>query len=516
MRSTDPASAQPPTTHWHGGEPRLTLVLPRATLDALIVRALTEGGRSQDSDAAPWLAHAPLTFQPIPDGLAVLPGLFRTGPVVRSDDSRTPPADGVVVLAIARSGHVPLSGGIACEAWMREHAPGFRLGTSAVNPALAVIWLRIDGAVAAACRRTDWPDLSKWGDDAPLRQSRWRAFDAIALPGAAMIDLRLHASQEAIASVEPGDGTDAVAREPDKSDESDSRYSRLAGALGAAVLQRMQRSRIAVIGLGRTGSTLAHSLARMGVSLQLFDPDLIEPHNLDGDLPPLLEGRSKAEGVQRFVRGLMRPGAQIDARVLAVASPVAGPLLAGCDVIVSCVDNDAARLRASAWALALHKPHLDIATGLHAHGAEADLRLLPPGTGCLVCRGGLAQAEQLAPQWANPLPPPTPADFRLQRAGSLRSWAVLSAHAGLRMLEAMYARRIGHALFRRLAETEDGGLLVRDTVSAGTTAIGCDFCDSLSGRGSRGVDEQRLARIVETIAHGRAVDSASWPGGATR
>ncbi|MFM7350114.1 MAG: ThiF family adenylyltransferase [Erythrobacter sp.] len=491
-------------------------MLPRATLDALIVRALSEGGRSQASDAAPWLAHAPLTFQPIPDGLAVLPGLFRAGPVVRGDDARTPPADGVVVLAIAGPGHRPPSGGIAWEAWMREHAPGFRLGTSAVNPALAVIWLRTDGAVAAGCRRTDWTAGAAWDEAAWLPPSRWRAFDAISLPGAAMIHLRLgpeHAppsgTRQAIAYDRPSHNAHPPAVE---ADESGSRYSRLAGALGAAVLERMQHSRIAVIGLGRTGSTLAHSLARMGVSLQLFDPDLIEPHNLDGDLPPLLEGRSKAEGVQRFVRGLLRPGAQIDARVLAVASPVAGPLLAACDVIVSCVDNDAARLRASVWALALHKPHLDIATGLHAHGAEADLRLLPPGTGCLVCLGGLAQAEQLAAQWASAAPPPTPADFRLQRAGSLQSWGVLSAHAGLRMLEAMYAGRIGHALFRRLAETEEGGLAVRDTVSAAVAEGGCGFCDSLSGRGTRGVDEKRLASIVNKLTHGRTTGSASLAG----
>jgi len=522
MRSTDPASARPRPIHTHGGGRQLILVLPRATLDALIVRALSTGGGSQGADEAAWLAHAPLTFQPIAEGLAVLPGQFRAGAVLRSDHMRTPPAAGVVVLAVVRPGHAPPAGGPAWEAWMKEHTPDFRLATSAVNPALAVIWLRTDGVLAAACRRTDWPDAAAWDEGAGPLPSLWRAFNTTSLPGAEMIRLRLHAApmptrgaqpglvtQQPIAYGGAGGDADAASR---TGDAWGSRYSRLAGALGAPVLKRMQDSRIAVIGLGRTGSTLVHSLARMGVSLQLFDPDLIEPHNLDGDLPPLLEGHSKAEGVQRFVRGLLRPGAQIDARALAVASPVAGPLLASCDVIVSCVDNDAARLRASVWALALHKPHLDIATGLHAHGAEADLRLLPPGTGCLVCLGGLAQTERLAAQWANAAPPPTPHDFRLQRAGSLRSWGVFSAHAGLRMLEAMYAGRIGHAIFRRLAETEDGGLAVRDATIASPLAAGCLLCGSLTGQGVRGVDEQQLARVVEALTQGGAADPASWPG----
>lgn len=449
---------------------RLRLVLPRAELDRAVVECQAHPGAVA---SRPWLAHGPLTWQPEGDHLQALAGPFSPGPVGRAPASAEASAsDGAVVLAMLPAAATPPANATAWEAWMQAHAPGFRLASPVLDPALAVLWLRADGLALAACRHHGWPG-----------GRLWRPVDELQLPGAEMLLLTVN-------------GQAQVALPPDY---EGGRYSRLAGALGPSVLARLQRSRIALVGLGRTGSTLASSLARMGVGLQMFDPDLIEPHNLDGDLPPLLEGRSKAEGAVRQVRGLMRPGAPIDARVLPVASPVAGTLLAGADVVISCVDNDAARLWASAWALALAKPHLDIATGLHPHGAEADLRLLPPGTGCLACRGGFAQQARLAAEGAALLPEPTPADFRQQRQGSLRSWGVLSAHAGLRMLERMYAGTVSHALFRRLAETATGGFTVQDEIGDAAGPARCSMCTAFAGRGLRAVTCRRLDEALKAM-----------------
>ena len=59
------------------------------------------------------------------------------------------------------------------------------------------------------------------------------------------------------------------------------RWSRTIGALGFDVWQRLIGLRYAIVGLGRTGSSLALALARLGVQhLTLIDPDLLERHNL--------------------------------------------------------------------------------------------------------------------------------------------------------------------------------------------------------------------------------------------
>lgn len=156
----------------------------------------------------------------------------------------------------------------------------------------------------------------------------------------------------------------------------------------------------------------------------------MEPHNEDGDVAPHHEGRPKVEALSRFVRGLLRPGSVLDLRQLPVSSAAAGLLVAQADAVAVCVDNDAARLQANAWALVHNRCLLAIATGVHEHGAEADLRAPPAGSGCLACVGGYVQAADLPRQLALEGPAPTPSDFRQQRRGSLRSWSALAAHLG--------------------------------------------------------------------------------------
>ena len=72
-----------------------------------------------------------------------------------------------------------------------------------------------------------------------------------------------------------------------------------------------------------------------------------------------------------------------------------------CDVLLTCVDHDGARLAAMAVATLFCKPLLDIATGVHGNNGQrqmgADVRLVFPGQ-CLLCCCGLrdvAQARQV-------------------------------------------------------------------------------------------------------------------------
>ncbi|NLF14564.1 MAG: hypothetical protein GX597_22470, partial [Anaerolineaceae bacterium] len=59
------------------------------------------------------------------------------------------------------------------------------------------------------------------------------------------------------------------------------RWSRTMGALGRQAWRRLTRLQVAIVGLGRTGSAVAVTLARLGVRrVLLVDPDTVERHNL--------------------------------------------------------------------------------------------------------------------------------------------------------------------------------------------------------------------------------------------
>lgn len=450
-----------------------TLVVARAQLDAMLEL-------SADS-VAPLLAYGPLTLTEEATGArCIRTGFLYPGPVQRPMGEPGPlPWDGALVLALASIDETPPTSPSAWTHWVRRYASSYRLATPALLPALAVLWLRPDGLLAAA-----WHGLGESGGG-----HRWNGFDTLSLPGAGMLQVNMrHAQQPSLPGPAAGD------------EGPDGRYGRLAGAMGTAVLKRLQASTVAHVGLGLTGSAVAHSLARIGSNHLLLDPDLVQPHNLVGDLPPRFKGRSKAEAASRFVRGVLRPGADVDARVLSVSSPVAGALLADVDVIICCVDNDAARLWANAWALAWCKPLLDIGSRIGKLGAEADLRLLPPGTGCLACLGGFAQQASLVGQLQSVQPPPVPLDFRRERRGSSRSWSLLAAHAGLRLLEGLYDGRLGRALFRRLSETGDGSLNVSDTTLTPAPPTQCPLCSALYAKSGRAVQPDLLVDIARRLA----------------
>lgn len=442
------------------------LVLPRTQLDAWLA----------STTPAP-IAHARLVCSTTSTARWVTPigGLLAGAPRRHQLPPGALTDDGTLVLTWAARSTDPPASTADWTAWLARETSGFRLASDAVSPVLAALWLREDGLAAAA-----------WRD--PGRVQPWQPVARLLLPGAEMLNLPVHP------------GASVAELEVHDVGEPGPRYSRQAGALGAEVLARMQRSRFALVGVGRTGSALAHSLARMGGSLLCIDPDTMEAHNLDADLPPLHEGLPKVQALAWQLRGLMRPGATLQTQVLPVSSPAIGPLLAEADIVLCCVDNDAARLWANAWALALHKPLLDVATGVHAHGAEADLRLLLPGRGCLSCMGGFAQQADLPRQLQQAMPPATPGDFRRQRRGSLRSWAQVSANLGLRMVEQVYAGARHQSTHRRLAERSDGGLAVDDWADSFNAAEVCPLCGTLSGGGLAAVHRQRVADIAHALS----------------
>ena len=77
----------------------------------------------------------------------------------------------------------------------------------------------------------------------------------------------------------------------------DGRFARAEVLLGAAALERLHRSRVAVFGLGGVGSWCAEALTRSGVGhLLLVDEDTVSQSNINRQLPALTStiGRPKA------------------------------------------------------------------------------------------------------------------------------------------------------------------------------------------------------------------------------
>ena len=151
--------------------------------------------------------------------------------------------------------------------------------------------------------------------------------------------------------------------------------------------------------------------------------------------------------------------------------------------------GDAVRA-AEAWALALLKPLLVIATdvaqadpeGVTALAAppalasdltQAWLALLPPGTGCLHCIGRWPTTWDAAPGSVRP---------------ALRSWSVLVANLGLRLLEHLAAGRLHSALVRHLSNGTDGSLQVRDWRPF-KARPDCPRCMALAGAGLQAAAE---------------------------
>jgi Dinucleotide-utilizing enzymes involved in molybdopterin and thiamine biosynthesis family 2 len=274
--------------------------------------------------------------------------------------------------------------------------------------------------------------LLRWGATAlPGPETRGRALWI--LEGNPVGPPRLH-GLDGLAVIGPG-----MPLWPDPpAPEPSARWVRTRGALGEAAWRRLAAARYGIIGCGRTGSLLAEALAAAGArSLVLVDPDRLEPGNL-GEMVALPEeaiGRPKGEVLAEALRARF-PWVEPEPVTTSVAARPALRLLRTCDLLISAVDRDAARLAVGILGALYLKPVLDVGSGIGLPGAPqwigAEARLILPGDGCLECWGGVAESRRAGEALARAveadlLPPP--------RAGSLRSLNMAIVGLALRLWE---------------------------------------------------------------------------------
>jgi hypothetical protein len=177
-----------------------------------------------------------------------------------------------------------------------------------------------------------------------------------------------------------------------KRSELDDRQQSLLGSAGNRLLRSL---RIAIIGIGGTGSPIAETLVRMGIGeLILVDPDRLEGSNarrvFGVTRTDALAGKAKvsavAGGLRRLDLGTGITTIEGDVRDGAVQA-----MLLGCDMIIGATDNHVSRASMTELAARTHLPLIDIGVraGTRRDGEldslYAERRLQIPEGPCLWC-----------------------------------------------------------------------------------------------------------------------------------
>lgn len=273
-------------------------------------------------------------------------------------------------------------------------------------------------------------------------------------------------------------------------DNDRERWSRTAGALGDEVFARVRRSRVNVVGAGRNGTLCATMLAGLGVAqIRLIDGDTLEPHNQVGTLG--LDtgdiGRSKAAALAHTLHR-QRPDLTLSAwdKSLLAEEVLADLRRRPADLVVTSVDDDAARLVGWLLASSLLVPHLDVASAILAGPEDrqllGDVRLFVPGRGqgCPVCVGGVGNLEDTlyeinAPPGA--LRRGEPTVWNDQRAGSLIGLNSIVVGAAMQLWLDYLSGRCRSSAWQRLRWQPGSGL--RSDFAAVTAGVNCRLCGGL-------------------------------------
>lgn len=188
-------------------------------------------------------------------------------------------------------------------------------------------------------------------------------------------------------------GTDGRDREDGAANDAmSSAYDRQVRAFGAMGQAQLAALRVAVVGLGGTGSLVVEQLAHLGVQkFMLLDPDVIEPSNLNrvvgatvGDV-----GRKKV-AVAAALIARIRPGARIERLCADVRDVATARRLLDADFFFGCTDSQGSRAVLSQLAYQYLLPGIDMGVAIYARDGEVThvtgrVQMLAPGLACLLC-----------------------------------------------------------------------------------------------------------------------------------
>ena len=186
-------------------------------------------------------------------------------------------------------------------------------------------------------------------------------------------------------------------------------FDRNVRAFGEAVQRTIGALKIAVVGVGGTGSAVAEQLVRLGArDLLLIDADVLSESNVTRVYGSTVErvGTPKAELVADHIAAIA-PDTRREVIIgRCVQEPVAR-VLANVDIVFGCTDDNAGRLVLSRLSTYYFVPVIDLGVLLSSDtqdiltGIDGRITVLSPGNACLVCRNRIdtarAASEMLTP-----------------------------------------------------------------------------------------------------------------------
>jgi molybdopterin-synthase adenylyltransferase len=268
------------------------------------------------------------------------------------------------------------------------------------------------------------------------------------------------------------------------------RYHRQVLAFGAAGHAAVANMRVAIVGLGGTGSVVASQLAHLGVAdMLLVDPDKVEETNLNrlvGSTPGDV-GRAKVEVAGRHIRAIS-PATVVEEVVGDVVDDAVAKKLLGADFIFACTDSQASRAVVNQLAYQYLIPCIDMGVGIHVQGdairfIAGRVQMLSAGLPCLICtdkldfdqvrREMLTEEQRKADQYIQGAEVPQPAVVSLNSTMSSAAVTMFLASvagvpSGARMLS--YDGKLGTMRAAAMdpkagciACSEEGGLALGDS-----------------------------------------------------
>lgn len=177
-------------------------------------------------------------------------------------------------------------------------------------------------------------------------------------------------------------------------------HDRQVRAFGAYGQKQLQRLRIAIVGLGGTGSLVAQQLAHLGIGkFILVDPDVIETTNLNrvanADASNL--GQAKVEVAAAYISEVAKGADVTCVQGDVIQRDIVRKLLEA-DVIFGCTDSHGSRAVLQQVSYQYLIPYIDMGVTImvkdgsisHIYGR---VQLLAPGLACFACDGLLNANE---------------------------------------------------------------------------------------------------------------------------
>jgi molybdopterin-synthase adenylyltransferase len=186
---------------------------------------------------------------------------------------------------------------------------------------------------------------------------------------------------------QPGGGSGNFERNS-ASGQPDERYSRqiLFRGIGPEGQRQLATARVAIVGCGATGSSLAALLARAGVgTLRIIDRDYVEPSNLQRQ--SLFDEKDAAESLPKAIAAARKIAAfnsqiVVEPRVEDLVPSNIEALLEGMPLILDGTDNFETRYLINDYAVDRSLPWIySAAVGSYA----VTLNVVPGQTACLAC-----------------------------------------------------------------------------------------------------------------------------------